>query len=126
MPIQRRSPVSESQIALNENRKEHFGVLEEAMKGAMPGLVNGLNQVRDAAYADGVLSRKTKRLMAMAVALGCGCRNCVLAQTELALKAGATKSEFLEAIAVVVSMRGTTGIAESLRAVQFLDESGAW
>lgn len=118
--------MSESQKALNENRKKHLQALEEAMKGAMPGLVAGLDQVWDTAYADGALSRKTKRLMAMVLALGCGCRNCVLGQTELALKAGATKSEFLEAIAVVVSMRGTTGIAESLRVVQFLDESGAW
>jgi AhpD family alkylhydroperoxidase len=118
--------MSESQKALNENRKKHLEALDAAMRDANPGLVDGLDQVWEAAYADGALSRKTKRLMAVTMALGSGCRNCVLAQTELALKAGATKSEFLEAIAVVISMRGTTGIAESLRVVQFLDENGVW
>ena len=78
------------------------------------------------AYTDGVLSARTKHLMAMGLALGTGCRNCVLAQAERALQHGATKNEFLEALAVVVSMRGATGIAESLRVVQYLDEKGAW
>ena len=64
--------------------------------------------------------------MAVALAAGTGCRNCVLAHTEHAIKKGATKEEFLEVLAVVVSMRGTTGIAESLRVVQFLDVLGEW
>jgi alkylhydroperoxidase/carboxymuconolactone decarboxylase family protein YurZ len=41
-----------------------------------------------------------------------------------ALETGATKEEILEAISVVVSMRGTTGVAESLRVIQLLDELG--
>lgn len=118
--------MSESQIKLNENRKKHLDLLEEAVKEELPGLEKGLDLVWDTAYADGALSAKVKRLMALVLALGAGCRNCVLAQAELALRRGATKQEFLEAIGVVVSMRGTTGIAESLRVVQFLDEQGKW
>jgi alkylhydroperoxidase/carboxymuconolactone decarboxylase family protein YurZ len=60
--------------------------------------------------------------MAMAIALGAGCRNGVLGQATYALENGATTEEFLETISVVVSMRGTTGIAESLRIIQYLDE----
>jgi len=41
-----------------------------------------------------------------------------------ALDAGATREEILETLSVVVSMRGTTGIAESLRVVKLLDEMG--
>jgi AhpD family alkylhydroperoxidase len=118
--------MSESQVKLNENRKKHLDLLAETMQEQMPGLDEGLDQVWGTAYADGALSAKVKRLMALVLALGAGCRNCVLAQAELALKAGATKQEFLEAIAVVISMRGTTGIAESLRVVQFLSEQGKW
>ena len=75
-------------------------------------------------YKDGVLSTKVKRLMSLAIALGTGCTNCILAQTMYALDAGATKEEILETLTVVVSMRGTTGIAESLRVVKLLDELG--
>ncbi len=118
--------MDESQIELNENRKKHLDLLEEAVKAEMPELADGVTRVWKAAYADGALSAKVKRLMALALALGTGCRNCVLAQTELAAEQGATKREFLEALAVVLSMRGTTGIAESLRVVQYLDEHGKW
>jgi AhpD family alkylhydroperoxidase len=76
------------------------------------------------AYKDGVLNGKIKRLMSLAIALGAGCTNCILAQTDLALKAGATIEDILETIQVVISMRGTTGIAESLRVIKLLDELG--
>ena len=75
-------------------------------------------------YKDGVIDRKTKHLMGMAIALGTGCRNCVLYHTESALNLGATKEEIFETLSVVVSMRGTMGVAESLRVIQLLDELG--
>ncbi len=118
--------MGERQIELNENRKKHLDLLEEAVKAEMPELADGVDRVWKTAYPDGALSAKAKRLMALVLALGAGCRNCVLAQTELAVEQGATKQEFLEALAVVISMRGTTGIAESLRVVQYLDEQGRW
>jgi AhpD family alkylhydroperoxidase len=119
-PVGKEAAMVESQQELNGNRKqqlEKFGEL----------LPDVLGQVRDQAnetYKDGALSGKVKRLMALAIALGVGCRNCVLGQTMYALEGGATKEEFLEAISVVVSMRGTTGVAESLRVVQLLEELG--
>ncbi len=116
----------ESQAKLNENRKKHLTMLGAAMVEEMPELPEALTKMGRAVYADGVLSAKTKRLMAMVLALGSGCRNCVLAQAEHAMGEGATKREFLEALAVVISMRGTTGVAESLRVVQYLDEAGVW
>jgi AhpD family alkylhydroperoxidase len=118
--IKRRMMMSESQIELNNNRKKQLGRFLEAL----PDLAKQLGPQVNEAYKEGVIDSKTKRLMAMAIALGAGCRNCVLGQAEAALDLGATKEEFLEAIAVVVSMRGTTGVAESLRVIQLLDELG--
>ncbi len=112
--------MSENQIDLNDNRKKQLGRCIEVM----PDLANLLIAQIEEAYKDGALDSKTKRLMAMAIALGAGCRNCVLAQAESALDLGATKEEFLETISIVASMRGTTGVAESLRVIQFLDEMG--
>jgi AhpD family alkylhydroperoxidase len=68
-------------------------------------------------YRDGALS---KRLMAMAIAFGAGCRNCILGQSMYALETGATKEEILEVISVVVSIRGTTGVAELSLSVPIL------
>ena len=110
--------MSENQIELNNNRKKQLGHFLEAM----PDLAKLLGAQINEAYSDGAIGSKTKRLMA--IALGAGCRNCVLGQAEAALDLGATKEDFLETISVVISMRGTTGVAESLRVIQFLDELG--
>ncbi|MDY6856030.1 MAG: carboxymuconolactone decarboxylase family protein [Thermodesulfobacteriota bacterium] len=110
----------ENQTDLNKNRRKQLGRFLELM----PDLAKQLGEQVNEAYQDGTIDSKTKRLMAMAIALGAGCRNCVLGQAEAALNLGATKEDFLETISVVISMRGTTGVAESLRVIQFLDELG--
>ena len=76
------------------------------------------------AYKEGALSSKVKRLIALAAALKVGCTNCILTQTEKALDEGATKDEIFETLQVLVAMGGTTGIAESLRVIKYLDELG--
>jgi AhpD family alkylhydroperoxidase len=110
----------ESQVELNNNRMKQL----EKFSELLPGLLGQLRDQMSEVYKDGALNCKVKRLMALAVALGAGCRNCVLAQTMYALENGATRDEVLETISVVVSMRGTTGAAESLRVIQLLDELG--
>ncbi|MBW1856754.1 MAG: carboxymuconolactone decarboxylase family protein [Deltaproteobacteria bacterium] len=110
----------ESQIELEKNRvkqRDRFGELLPGLKGALDGL-------KDEVYKDGALSVKIKRLMSLAIGLRAGCRSCILSQTMSALEAGATKDEILETITVGVSMSGTTGIGESLRVIQLLDELG--
>ena len=110
----------ESQIELNENRVKQ----RDKFTQLLPDAWGAIRDLTAEVYKDGVLNCKVKRLMALAVALGAGCRNCVLAQTTYALENGATKDEILETLSVVASMRGTTGVAESLRVVQLLDELG--
>lgn len=111
--------MSESQIDVNNNRKKQLGRLLKVMPEQGKQLMDQIGET----YKEGPLKKKSKHLMALAIALGVGCQNCVLFHTEAALEAGATKEEFLETISVVISMRGTTGVAESLRVIQFLDES---
>lgn len=110
----------ESQLDLEKNRVKQRDKFAELL----PDVTKAVRDLSAEAYKDGALSCKVKRLMALALALGAECRNCILAQTMRALENGATKEEILETLSVVVSMRGTTGIAESLRVVQLLDELG--
>ena len=112
--------MSENQIDVNNNRKKLLGRVIELMPKQGKQLMDQIGET----YKDGALNKKSKHLMALAIALGVGCQNCVLFHTEAALESGATKEEFLETISIVTSMRGTTGVAESLRLIQFLDESG--
>jgi len=110
----------ESQVELNDECMQLLGKFNEAL----PNLTNIRLPLADKVYKDGALSTKIKRLMSLALALGVGCTNCILAQTNCALDAGATKEEVLETLSVVVSMRGTTGVAESLRVIKLLHELG--
>ena len=110
----------ESQLELNNNRMKQLDKFSKLLPSVLGPVIDQMSEV----YKDGALNCKVKRLMALAVALGAGCRNCVLSQTTNALENGATRDEVLETISVVVSMRGTTGVAESLRVLQLLDELG--
>ena len=110
----------ESQIELNEERLK----LIDKFKQSLPDLMVPESAVWDVVYKDGALSKKVKRLIALAIALRAECTNCILSQTMRALEAGATKEEILETIAVEVVMSGTTGIAASLRVIKLLDELG--
>ena len=110
----------ENQVQLNAERVE----LLDKFRKAVPQFLAAEAEVIELAYKEGALTSKIKRLIAMAVALKVGCTNCILAQTEKALNEGATKDEILETLQVLVAMGGTTGIAESLRVIKFLDELG--
>jgi AhpD family alkylhydroperoxidase len=112
--------MAESQVALNETRVKYLKEFGQAL----PEVMGPLRGLIDEAYREGALSVKIKRLMSLALALGAGCRNCVLGQAMYALDNGATREEIMETLAVVVSMRGTTGVAESLRVIQLLEELG--
>jgi AhpD family alkylhydroperoxidase len=110
----------ESQLDLNQERLR----LVEKIKHALPETIGAVYKVGDSAYAAGALSSKQKRLIALGVALGRGCTNCILGQTMRALEAGATVDEILETLGVTVAIGGTMGMAESLRVVRLLEEMG--
>ena len=110
----------ENQIKLNEERLE----LLDKLKQINPEVMTKEWEVLDIAYAEGALSTKVKRLMALAIAIRHGCSNCILGQVHHAINAGATKEEFLETISVGIAMSGTSGVAESLRVVKLLTEHG--
>lgn len=110
----------ESQKELNEARIELF----DRLCNTAPDLGARVTGVVSQTYIEGALSKKMKYLLALAIALGTGCRICILAQLTGAIDAGATREELLDLLSVVFSMKGTTGTAESLRVIQYLDEVG--
>jgi len=109
-----------TQLEQNEERLK----LLDKFKGIFDELMVHESAKWDVVYRDGAMSTKTKRLIALGIALRACCTNCILGQTMRALDAGATKEEILETISVNLAMSGTTGIAESLKVIQLLDEMG--
>ena len=58
-----------------------------------------------AALAEGVIPKKYKELMAIAVALTTQCAYCIEVHKQAALKAGATEEEIAETITVAAAIR---------------------
>jgi len=95
-------------------------------KQELPKAMTAHDAFTDEVYKDGALSHKVKRLMAMAVALRAGCTACIIYQTKMAVEAGATKAEVLEAVAVARAMGGTPAGGWAWRVVKVLEELGKW
>lgn len=64
-------------------------------------------------FADGALDRRTKEIIAVAVAHVTQCELCIQSHTRAALKAGATAAELMEAAWVAAEMRAGGAYAHS-------------
>ncbi|TAF32285.1 MAG: carboxymuconolactone decarboxylase family protein [Cytophagales bacterium] len=73
------------------------------------------------AYQEGVLSKKTKELIGLACSMVLRCDDCVKYHLEEAKKAGLSKEEIYEAMAIANLIGGTIVIPHLRRAAEYLD-----
>ena len=112
----------ESQLELYTMMAENRAIF----KNELPE-ITAMNTARmNVILKDGALSHKTKRLIALAVALRAGCTGCIISQTKAAAEDGATNAEISEAVMVAVMMGGNPAFAESWRVGKVLKEMGKW
>jgi len=114
--------MKESQLEMYEENKKY----REKLQQEWPDLFGSFNAFRNDVYKDGALSRKVKHLLALAAALRAGCPDCIAGHTRLAVEAGATKAEVVEAVSVAVLMGGSPANAWSWRVVKTMEEMGKW
>jgi AhpD family alkylhydroperoxidase len=105
---------------------EEIDVLVEEFKSELPEAYAARDSFNDMIYQDGALSAKTKRLIAMATAVRIECTSCIIYQTKLAVEAGATKREVVEAAAVASAMGGTSASSGLWMVVQTMKDLGKW
>jgi len=82
-----------------------------------PDLMKLFGAFDAAVMADGALSRKTKELIAVAVALTTQCPHCLTIHSESARKAGATDEELAEATFVAAALRAGGAITHGANKV---------
>jgi AhpD family alkylhydroperoxidase len=81
-----------------------------------------------AVFADGALDRRTKQLIAVAVAHVTQCPYCIQGHTKLAHRAGASDEQIMESVWVAAEMRAGGAFAHStiaLHTLQGLDAERA-
>ena len=80
-------------------------------------LLKIMNNTRDFALNEGVISRKHKILMAMALDASHGAVGGVTSLAKLAMEEGATKEEIAEALRVAMYISGATSVFTAGRAL---------
>jgi len=86
-------------------------------KELAPGIHDAFTSFSEAVFADGALDTRAKQLIAVAVAHTTQCPYCITGHTKLAIRAGATPEQVMEAIWVAAEMRAGGAYAHSTMAM---------
>jgi AhpD family alkylhydroperoxidase len=92
---------------------------------AIPGPASSFQDLMVAATKDGALSTKTKELIAFAIGITVRCDGCLAHHAQAVLKAGATREEVAEMIAVTLLMGGGPSSVYGVEAMRAYDEFAA-
>jgi AhpD family alkylhydroperoxidase len=103
----------------NDYKFEWGTLVEEAkhMNGVLGEVMKAYGGLHKAVMVDGALDKKTKELIALGIGIGRMCEGCILSHTRGALKAGATKEQVAEAVAVAVLLSGGPGTVYGAKAL---------
>lgn len=89
-----------------------------AFAKAAPGVMRGFAEISRTAMAQGHFSPAQKELMAVALAVGKGCDDCILYHVDAARRHGADEPALIEALAVAVEMGGGPAVMYAARALE--------
>lgn len=109
--------------SMMKNQPESAMSARERRAALSPAQDKAFREFSRAVFADGALPRKTKELIAVAVAHVTQCPYCIRGHTKSAKRHGATSEEILEAIWVASEMRAGAAVAHSALAFEALDEA---
>ncbi|MFN5651044.1 MAG: carboxymuconolactone decarboxylase family protein [Actinomycetes bacterium] len=87
------------------------------LRDLIPGVYEGFGRMHAAAFADGEVDRKTKELIALAIAVAVRCDGCIAAHAKAAAREKATEKEVAETIGIAISMSGGPGTVYGPRAM---------
>lgn len=87
-----------------------------------PDTMAGFSAMAQAATKDGVLSKKTKELIALAIAVSGRCDGCIGFHVEALVKLGATREEVEETLAMTVYMGGGPSVMYAADAIMAFEQ----
>lgn len=86
--------------------KEHLAkdTARMGLAKSNPDIMKAMQSFKDAAKSQGALDEKTRELIALAVATTTHCESCIAVHTKEAVRAGASREELLETIAMAIML----------------------
>jgi AhpD family alkylhydroperoxidase len=108
-------------------RAHHIHLNEQitALGNELPGPMSGFARLHRKAVEDGVLTGKSKELIALAVSVAIRCEGCITYHVHDAIQAGATRPEMIEAIGVAIMMGGAPAAVYATYAIDAIQQFSA-
>lgn len=88
----------------------------------MPEVMAGFSALSQAATKDGVLNKKTKELIAMALAVANHCQGCIGFHAQTLVKLNTSREELLETLSMAVYMGGGPSLMFAAEALEAFEE----
>lgn len=88
----------------------------------MPEVMAGFSALAGAATKDGVLDKKTKELIAMALAVANHCQGCIGFHAQALIKLKTTREELLETLSMAIYMGGGPSLMYAAEALEAFEE----
>lgn len=92
------------------------------MRQEMPEVMAGFSALAQAATKEGVLNKKTKELIAMALAVANHCPGCIGFHSQTLVKLQTSREELLETLGMAVYMGGGPSLMYAAEALQAFEE----
>ena len=108
----------------NDYKADWGVVVEEAkhMNGVLGEVMKAYGGLHKSVMVDGALDKKTKELIAIGIGIARMCEGCIMSHVRGALKAGATKEQIAEAVAVAVLLGGGPGTVYGAKAIAAMEQ----
>lgn len=105
---------------VSKGGREALGVLGKGN----PEIMKAIGAFDVAAASKKALDDKTRELIALAVAATTRCDGCISIHAEAAVKAGASRDELLETLAVAIALNAGAAAVYSSRILEAFDQFG--
>lgn len=90
----------------------------KTLRQEIPDTMAGFSALAKAATAEGVLDKKTKEFIALAIGIATRCDGCIGFHTEALVRLGATRQEVLEVLGMAVYMGGGPSLMYAADAIE--------
>lgn len=92
------------------------------MRKEMPDVMSGFSSLSQAATKDGALDKKSKELIAMALAVANHCPGCIGFHSQALVKLKTSREELLETLSMAIYMGGGPSLMYAAEALEAFEE----
>lgn len=92
------------------------------LNGAIPDTARAFGSLGKAVKEVGTLDFKTKEFIALGISVAIRCEPCITLHTEALIKAGATRDEVADVLAMTIQMGGGPAMMYAAKALECFDE----